>query len=58
MSFGELAHAFVNTPGIGGIMVMSVITIASVVYFFLTRWVIQGGEEESENGRRRRRRIQ
>jgi len=59
MSFGEVAHAFVNTAGIGGIIVISVITIALVVYFFVTRWVIEGGQEESENGRQpRRHRIQ
>ncbi|MFQ5436542.1 MAG: hypothetical protein ACE5FD_16890 [Anaerolineae bacterium] len=58
MSFGELAHAFVNTPGIGGIMVMSVITIALVIYFFVTRWVIQGDREKSETTPQRRRRIQ
>ncbi|MFQ5419404.1 MAG: hypothetical protein ACE5FD_16720 [Anaerolineae bacterium] len=57
MSFGELAYALVNTAGIGGIIVISVIAIALVVYFFLTRWVIQGEQEESENGRQRRRRI-
>ncbi|GAB4280497.1 MAG: hypothetical protein Kow0080_33420 [Candidatus Promineifilaceae bacterium] len=52
MSFSELGYAFVNTPGIGGIVVMSVIIIAITVYVFLTRWIIQGGQEESETASR------
>lgn len=55
MSFSELGYAFVNTPGIGGIVVMSVIIIAITVYIFLTRWIIAGGQEESETTRRPRR---
>ncbi|MFQ5398840.1 MAG: hypothetical protein ACE5E7_04495 [Anaerolineae bacterium] len=58
MSFGELGYAFVNTAGIGGIVVMSVIVIALAVYYNLTRWIMKGGEEENEtSGRQRRRRI-
>lgn len=57
MSFGELAHAFVNTAGIGGLVVISVIVIAAAVYAMLTRWIIKGAEATSDSeGRRRRRR--
>ena len=56
MSLSELGYAFVNTAGIGGIVVMSVIVIALTVYFYLTRWIIRGREVESEGRPRRRRR--
>ena len=54
MTFGEAAHWFVNTAGIGGIMVTAVILIAAAVYTFLTRWLLQAGEDEVERQPRRR----
>jgi len=56
MSFSELGYAFINTAGIGGVVVMSVIVIALAVYYNLTRWIMKGGEEESETSERQRRR--
>jgi predicted transporter len=53
MSFGESAHWFFNTAGIGGIVVMTVILVAAGVYTFLIRWIMEDGEEASERPRRR-----
>lgn len=54
MTFGEAAHWFVNTAGIGGILVIIVILFAAGVYTFLTRWILRGGEGEVERKSRRR----
>ncbi|MDP1714367.1 MAG: hypothetical protein Q8L41_06425 [Anaerolineales bacterium] len=51
MSIQQIGYAFVNTPGIGGIVAISVITTAAVIYFFLTRWILYGNKEEEETSR-------
>ncbi len=47
MTFGQLAYAFVNTPGIGGMVAISVITLAAIVYFLLARWILKGDKKEA-----------
>ena len=47
MNFGQLAYAFVNTPGIGGVVAISVITLAAVIYFLLARWILKGDKKET-----------
>ena len=38
--------AIFTTPGIGGIIATTVLLSAAVIYFSLTRWILQGGQEE------------
>ncbi len=54
MTPGELAHFIVNTPGIGGAIVLIVITIAIATYISLARWILKGGTEENERRPQRR----
>jgi len=44
----SIGYLFVNTPGIGGIVATVVIGTAAVIYFFLTRWIINGNKKEEE----------
>jgi HAMP domain-containing protein len=48
MDLGQLGYAFINTAGIGGMVVLSVYLLALVIYFFLTRWILRGGKEEKQ----------
>ena len=48
MDLGQLGHAFINTAGIGGAVVLAVYTTALVTYFFLTRWILKGGKAKKE----------
>ena len=36
-----------TTPGIGGIIAVTVLLGAAVIYIGLTRWILQGGREEA-----------
>lgn len=49
MSIGELAYAFFNTPGIGGIVVFTVFGTAVFIYIKLTRWILNGGKKENKD---------
>jgi len=42
-----------TTPGIGGIIAMTVLGGAAVIYFGLTRWILQGGREDEPQWERR-----
>ncbi|MEI6291778.1 MAG: hypothetical protein WCP19_15260 [Chloroflexota bacterium] len=44
MQLTQMALWFITTPGPGGVVVISIVTIAALVYFFLVRWIIRGGE--------------
>lgn len=44
MDIGNLVYSFFNSPGPGGIVILAVITLAIVIYIFLTRWILAGGE--------------
>lgn len=48
MDLGQLGYAFINTAGIGGLVVLSVYLLALVIYFFLTRWILRGGKTEEQ----------
>ena len=48
MSIGEIAHYLVNTPGIGGAIVMAVVVAALTTYFFLGRWILNGSKKDRE----------
>jgi len=39
-----LAYAFINTPGVGGIVILLVFASACSLYYVLTRWIIAGGD--------------
>jgi hypothetical protein len=49
MSIGELAYAFFNTPGIGGIVVFAVFGTAAFIYIKLTRWIINGSKKDNND---------
>ena len=49
MSLGQLAYAFVNTHGIGGLVAIGVITTAAIIYFLLTRWILKGDKAEAND---------
>ena len=51
MSISELIGAFFNSPGPGGIMVISVIVLAGTIYYLLTRWILEGGKEDQGRNR-------
>lgn len=44
MDLSGLAYALINTPGIGGVIIMTVFVTACTIYYVLTRWIIAGGE--------------
>jgi hypothetical protein len=48
MDLGALGYAFINTAGVGGLVVMSVYILACLIYFFLTRWILGGGRTENQ----------
>jgi len=48
MDLGQLGYAFINTAGVGGMVVLAVYTLALIIYFFLTRWILRGGKTEKE----------
>ena len=35
-----------TTPGIGGIIAVTVLSSAIAIYFGLTRWILRGGRED------------
>jgi hypothetical protein len=47
MDVANLLRSIIDTPGIGGIIVVSVFFLACAIYAFLTRWILAGGEESS-----------
>ncbi|MBU0703737.1 MAG: hypothetical protein KKC18_07705 [Chloroflexi bacterium] len=38
--------AIFTTPGIGGIIAITVLLGAAAIYFGLTHWILQGGRED------------
>ena len=46
MDISSLAYAFFNSPGVGGAVVLVVFGVASGLYFYLTRWIINGGTKD------------
>jgi hypothetical protein len=36
-----------TTPGVGGIIVVIVLSSAAIVYLGLTRWILRGGREDA-----------
>jgi hypothetical protein len=47
MDILSLAYAFINTPGVGGVVIMTVFITACSIYFVLTRWIIAGAERST-----------
>lgn len=45
MDIGSLVHSFFTIDGPGGIFAMSILLLALVIYFGLTRWILRGGKE-------------
>ena len=44
MNLGGLILTLVTSDGPGGLVVLSVVVVASVIYFVLIRYIIRGGE--------------
>lgn len=44
MDLGALLYALINTPGVGGVIVLLVFTVALGLYIHLTRWILTGGK--------------
>ena len=45
MDIGSLVQFFLTDDGPGGIFAMSILLLALLIYFGLTRWIIRGGKE-------------
>jgi hypothetical protein len=49
MIVNELINTFFRSSGPGGAVVIGVVVIASVVFIYLTRWIMDGGKDEEQN---------
>lgn len=45
MGFWELVGSFFTEAGPGGVFVVLVIVVAGMIYYWLTRWILQGGKK-------------
>lgn len=50
MDIGALAHAFFNTAGVGGFLVVGIFLLAGVIYVVLTRWILDGDRSQAGAG--------
>jgi hypothetical protein len=48
MDISGLAYAFINTPGVGGIVITLVFVTACSIYYLLARWIIAGGDHPED----------
>lgn len=48
MTIGEIISAFFTSSGPGGVVVISVVVIATAVFFQLTRWILAGGKDNDK----------
>lgn len=46
MDIGNLLYSLINSPGVGGAIVILVFSAALMIYYFLTRWILYGGKEK------------
>lgn len=49
MTVSEVISKLFTSSGPGGVVVMAVISVAAVIYFQLTRWILDGGKDEDQN---------
>ena len=47
MGIGDLIHAIIDTPGIGGIIVVFIYILAIAIFVYLTRWILAGGKDQN-----------
>jgi hypothetical protein len=45
MDVGSLVHYFFTEAGPGGIFAMSILALAMIIYYMLTRWILRGEDE-------------
>jgi len=50
MDISSLGYAFINTPGVGGVVILTVFITACTIYYFLARWIIAGGKHPDDKG--------
>lgn len=48
MRIGELISAFFTSSGPGGVVVITVVTLAAGIYFWLIRWILRGSQPDSD----------
>jgi hypothetical protein len=48
----DVGYWLINTAGIGGLIVVTVFLILTIVYARLVRWILDGGAAEAENDAR------
>ena len=48
MDISSLAYAFINTPGVGGIVITLVFVTACSIYYVLARWIIAGSDHPKD----------
>jgi hypothetical protein len=48
MHITELISAFFTSSGPGGVVILTVVSLAAGIYFWLTRWILRGGEPGRE----------
>jgi hypothetical protein len=48
MDVVSLIRSFFTTPGPGGVVILTVLFLACVVYFRLTRWILAGGKRDRD----------
>lgn len=51
MEISSLAYAFINTPGVGGVVILLVFLTACSIYYVLTRWIIAGGDHPTDRSK-------
>jgi hypothetical protein len=52
MRITELISAFFTSSGPGGVVIITVVSLAAGIYFSLIRWILIGGEHDKEKRNR------
>lgn len=47
MEIGNLVATFFKTAGPGGVVIITVLILALIIYYLLARWILAGGKENS-----------
>ena len=48
MHIGELISVFFTSDGPGGVVVITVVSLAAGIYFWLIRWILRGNEPDEK----------
>lgn len=47
MDIGNLVATFFQAAGPGGVVIITVLVLALIIYTLLARWILAGGKEKS-----------